>query len=150
PEVQMATSASPSTSGQRHEFVPGFKDERDASANLFDLRYLIGTLFSVYGVVLVIASFFVSRAKANGIDVNLYLGIGMFVLGAVFLVWARTRPLRLEGRSALAEAEEAAVGETGETVVGGTGETVVGGTGEAAAGEPSSEARGTAATPFRR
>ena len=86
-----------------------FKNEADASSGLFDLRYLIGGLFTVYGIVLIVASFFVSNAKAGGIDIDLWLGLGMLILGVFFLVWARSRPLRLEGQSALAQADDAAV-----------------------------------------
>jgi hypothetical protein len=86
-----------------------FKNEADASGGLFDLRYLIGGLFTVYGVILIVANFFVSNAKAGGIRINLWLGLAMLILGLFFLGWARARPLRLEGRSALAKADEAAV-----------------------------------------
>jgi hypothetical protein len=82
-----------------------FHDEKDASSSLFDLRYLIGTLFTFYGLLLFVASFFVSHEKSGDIDMNLWLGLSMLVLGLFFLGWARLRPLRLEGRSALAEAE---------------------------------------------
>jgi hypothetical protein len=87
-----------------------FKNEADASNTLFDLRYLIGGLFTIYGVVLIVASFFVSNVKSGGININLWLGLGMLILGVLFLVWARTRPLRLEGQSALAGAEREAGG----------------------------------------
>lgn len=73
-----------------------------ASSGLFDLRYLIGGLFTLYGVVLVIASPFVDDAKADGLDMNLWLGLGMLALGLGFVGWARWRPLRTEGESALA------------------------------------------------
>ncbi len=86
-----------------------FKNEADASSGLFDLRYLIGGLFTIYGVVLIVASFFVSNVKSGGINIDLWLGLGMLVLGVFFLVWARSRPLRVEGRSALAKADQAAV-----------------------------------------
>jgi len=85
-----------------------FKDEADASSSLFDLRYLIGGLFTVYGVILIVANFFVSNAKSGGIMINLWLGLGMLILGLLFLLWARLRPLRIEGESALAAAEHAA------------------------------------------
>ena len=79
-----------------------------ASSRLFDLRYLIGALFSLYGVALVVASPFVDDTKAGGRDVDLWLGLGMLALGVFFLAWARTRPLRLEGESARARAEHEA------------------------------------------
>ena len=95
--------------------VVTFKNEADASSSLFDLRYLIGGLFTVYGLVLIAASFFVSNVKSGGININLWLGLAMLILGVFFLVWARMRPLRIEGRSALAEAEaEAETGGPGD------------------------------------
>ncbi len=69
--------------------------EASASARLFDLRLLIGGLFVVYGVLLIIYSFFDSAAeiaKSAGIHLNLWLGIVMLVVGALFIVWARLQP----------------------------------------------------------
>ena len=94
----------------REDDVVTFKNEADASTGLFDLRYLIGGLFTVYGIVLIVASFFVSNVKSGGININLWLGLGMLILGVFFLVWARTRPLKLEGKSALAAAEDSTDG----------------------------------------
>ena len=88
--------------------VVTFHNENDASNSLFDLRYLIGGLFTVYGIVLIVASFFVSTAKSGGININLWLGIAMLILGVFFLIWARMRPLQVQGVSALAQAEEGA------------------------------------------
>ncbi len=80
-------------------------DTYGASSSLFDLRYLIGALFVLYGVVLVVASFFVDDAKSDGLDMNLWLGLGMGALGGFFLAWARLRPLTVEGESAMARAD---------------------------------------------
>jgi hypothetical protein len=68
-----------------------------AASKLFDLRLLIGGLFTLYGVLLIIYSFFDSPAeiaKAAGIHINLWLGIGMLVLGLLFLLWTRLGPLQ--------------------------------------------------------
>jgi hypothetical protein len=35
-------------------------------------------------------------AKAAGVRINLWTGIGMLITGLVFAVWARLRPLRPE------------------------------------------------------
>jgi hypothetical protein len=76
------------------------RDPKDATASrLFDLRTLIGALFVIYGVILTVVGLFDSEqelAKANGIRINLWLGLSMFVLGALFLLWVRLRPLKLE------------------------------------------------------
>jgi drug/metabolite transporter (DMT)-like permease len=65
-------------------------------AGLFDIRTIIGLLLGIYGVILVITSFFTSdkqMAKADGVDVNLWTGIGLLVASAVFIAWARLRPI---------------------------------------------------------
>ncbi len=69
---------------------------KSAAAKLFDLRLMIGALFTFYGVVLIFAGIFVTAAeirKASGININLWMGIGMLVLGLLFLLWWRLNPL---------------------------------------------------------
>ena len=71
---------------------------KSAAARLFDIRLLIGGLFTLYGVMLTIAGFFTSsaaRAKAANININLWLGIGMLILGVLFLIWQRVNPLHV-------------------------------------------------------
>ncbi|MFG1927501.1 hypothetical protein [Cryptosporangium sp. NPDC048952] len=70
---------------------------KSASRGLFDLRWLIAGLFLLYGVVLILLGIFDSDAeiqKADGIRINLWTGLGMFVLGALFALWSWLRPLR--------------------------------------------------------
>ena len=67
-----------------------------AAAKLFDLRVMIGCLFTFYGVVLIFAGIFDGPAeiqKAAGIRINLWMGIGMLVLGLLFLLWWRVLPV---------------------------------------------------------
>ena len=74
------------------EMSPALKS---AAAKLFDIRIMIGGLFVVYGLMLTIAGFFTTAAelaKAANININLWLGLGMLVLGVFFLVWARLDP----------------------------------------------------------
>jgi hypothetical protein len=71
---------------------------KSAAARLFDIRVLIGALFTLYGVMLVVAGFFTSDAqlkKASDININLWLGIGMLTLGLLFLLWWKVNPLKL-------------------------------------------------------
>jgi hypothetical protein len=92
--VSGASSASRSAANSADEDVP-----QSAAAKLFDIRLLIGGLFTLYGVMLTIAGFFTSdtaRQKASGININLWLGIGMLILGLLFLLWHRLRPLVIE------------------------------------------------------
>jgi len=65
------------------------------AARLFDIRRIIGGLFVVYGVIVTIAGIFASDAdidKAEGININLWTGLGMLALGLFFLAWLRLRP----------------------------------------------------------
>ena len=84
----------------------------ERAANLFDLRRIIGGVMTVWGVLLIVLGLTDSTEEANkaaGININLYAGIGMLIVGIVFLVWAFTRPLGTE----LAAAEAAESQEPG-------------------------------------
>ena len=75
----------------------GAEAPQSAAAKLFDLRVLIGGLFLVYGVMLTVAGLFTSSkelAKASHININLWMGIGMLVIGTFFLTWWQLSPLR--------------------------------------------------------
>jgi hypothetical protein len=75
----------------------GAEVPQSAAARLFDLRVLIGGLFLLYGVMLTVAGFFTSPrelAKASNININLWMGIGMLVIGGFFTAWWRLSPLR--------------------------------------------------------
>ena len=72
------------------------EDRTTKALNLFDLRRIIGALFIVYGVILTIVGITDSQKeidKAAGININLWTGIGMLVVGAIFIAWAMSRPL---------------------------------------------------------
>lgn len=72
-----------------------YEETHSAASKLFDLRYLIGGLFTVYGLMLTIAGFFTTdeeMAKAADININLWLGIFMLLIGIFFLVLARLSP----------------------------------------------------------
>ncbi|MFD9001956.1 hypothetical protein ACFV0T_13440 [Streptomyces sp. NPDC059582] len=65
------------------------------AARIFDLRRIIGGLFVVYGVIVTAAGISPSDAsldKSEGININLWTGLGMLLLGVFFLVWLKLRP----------------------------------------------------------
>ncbi|MFE1025345.1 hypothetical protein ACFW5I_12370 [Streptomyces sp. NPDC058818] len=65
------------------------------AARLFDIRRIIGGLFVVYGVIVTIAGLVASDDeidKAQGVNINLWTGLGMLVLGLFFLAWLKVRP----------------------------------------------------------
>ncbi|MEU9978634.1 hypothetical protein [Streptomyces sp. NPDC051014] len=75
--------------------VTDLEGRSTTAARIFDLRRIIGGLFVVYGIIVTITGITDSQAeidKAQGININLWTGIGMLLLGAVFLVWLWLRP----------------------------------------------------------
>ncbi|MFE9774938.1 hypothetical protein ACFYOV_25350 [Streptomyces sp. NPDC005931] len=65
------------------------------AARLFDIRRIIGGLCVVYGVIVTIAGITASDAdidKAEGVNINLWTGLGMLILGLLFLLWLKLRP----------------------------------------------------------
>jgi len=70
---------------------------RPHKAGAFDIRLIIALLIGVYGVVLTIMGIgFTSdadKAKAAGVNINLWAGIGMLVFTVLFVLWARLRPI---------------------------------------------------------
>ncbi|MFI8442373.1 hypothetical protein ACIGKG_17275 [Streptomyces rochei] len=65
------------------------------AARLFDIRRIIGGLFVVYGIIVTIAGLVASDDeidKAQGVNINLWTGLGMLVLGLFFLAWLKLRP----------------------------------------------------------
>ena len=71
----------------------GAREER--AANLFDIRRIIGGLFVLYGVIVTIVGITDDDAaidKAEGVNINLWTGLGMLLLGLFFLIWLKLRP----------------------------------------------------------
>jgi hypothetical protein len=71
--------------------------ERSRISRLFDIRLVIGGLLSLYGVVLVVKGALDGASaldRTGGLRINLWTGIGLLVVGALFLLWARLSPLQ--------------------------------------------------------
>ena len=71
-------------------------------ANRFDIRRIIGGVFIVYGVTLTIVGIVGSeevKNKAAGINVNLWTGLAMLVVGGLMIFWALARPVAPEDRA---------------------------------------------------
>ena len=70
--------------------------EQPHRAGLFDIRIIIAGLIGVYGVILFVVAFFTSdeqKDKADGMNINLYAGIGMIVVAGLFIAWSQWRPI---------------------------------------------------------
>ena len=80
------------------------EDEVEAAriANRFDIRRIIGGLFLLYGVILAIVGIVGSnevKNKAAGVNVNLWTGLGMLIVGALMIYWALARPVAPEPKT---------------------------------------------------
>lgn len=82
----------------------------ETRTSAFDIRLIIALLLGVYGVVLtVLGLFFVTDEdvrKGADVNINLWTGIAMLVVGALFVLWARLRPLRVPRSEAPAESTQ--------------------------------------------
>jgi hypothetical protein len=106
----------------------------EKTANLFDLRRIIGGLFVVLGLLLAILGLFDSQEeidKAAGVNINLWAGLGMLALGLLFVAWALWRPLSEELGSEQPSGGPGGDGERGSEQPGGR----PGGDGERPVGE---------------
>lgn len=81
----------------------GATDEEEVvaarAANRFDVRRIIGGLFTLYGITMVITGLVGShhiKTKAAGINIDLWTGIAMMVFAALMLTWAFSRPVMPE------------------------------------------------------
>ena len=65
------------------------------TAGAFDIRNFIGALLGLYGVILTLLGIFADKSydKTGNVNANLYAGIGLLVVSAVFIVWARLKPI---------------------------------------------------------
>jgi xanthine/uracil/vitamin C permease (AzgA family) len=85
------------------------KAETVRAARLFDVRRVIGGLFTVYGVIVTILGIFDSQEeidKAAGVRINLWIGLGMLILGLLFLLWQWWRPAEPPPPSDIPPADE--------------------------------------------
>ena len=83
------------TEGEIAREVTELETKSATASRIFDLRCIIGGLFVVYGVIVTITGITDSQSaidKAQGVNINLWTGIGMLALGVFFLVWLKLRP----------------------------------------------------------
>jgi len=92
---------------QQAEQVDAMLAESASAVRLFDVRRIIGGLFVIYGAIVLIMGITDGKAaiaKAQGVNINLWTGIGMLVLGLLFLLWMFLRPSKAPDRATV-EAE---------------------------------------------
>src|SRR6476646_6838574 len=65
------------------------------TAGLADIRNIIGGLLGTYGVILTLLGILADPQddKTGGVNANLWAGLALLVASAIFLTWARLRPV---------------------------------------------------------
>ncbi len=75
----------------------------------FDVRSIIGTLLGVFGVILLVTALVKGKGgtppHGDPDWLNLYVSIGLLLAAAVFIVWARVRPLLVPVEEGTIEAQ---------------------------------------------
>jgi hypothetical protein len=67
--------------------------------SLFDLRWILAILFGIYGIAVTLmgllthAKTVTASGQDVGVNVNLWTGVPMLVLGILFALWAGLRPV---------------------------------------------------------
>jgi hypothetical protein len=67
------------------------------TAGIFDIRNIIGSLLTIYGVILTLMGLFVEPQsdQTAGSNANLVAGIVLLVMGLGFIAWAYLRPVKV-------------------------------------------------------
>jgi hypothetical protein len=80
------------------------------TAGALDIRNIIGGLLAVYGVILLLMGLFGDKEldKTGDVNANLWAGIALAVVGALFLIWARLRPIVVPAHVVDADADRPA------------------------------------------
>lgn len=65
------------------------------TAGAFDVRTIIGALLGIYGLILLLMGIFAETdpGKTGNVNSNLWAGIALLVVSAVFLAWWKLRPI---------------------------------------------------------
>jgi membrane-bound ClpP family serine protease len=72
-------------------------DNAKRKVGVFDIRFVIGGLVGIYGVILTLLGLFNASdeelARGDGLNINLWAGLGMIVFAVVMGAWAYWRPV---------------------------------------------------------
>ncbi|MCW2798648.1 MAG: hypothetical protein JWQ70_120 [Aeromicrobium sp.] len=72
-------------------------DNGKRKIGVFDIRFVIGGLIGLYGVILTLLGVFNASddelARGDGVNINLWAGLAMVVFALVMGAWAYLRPV---------------------------------------------------------
>jgi predicted cobalt transporter CbtA len=85
-------------------------DPHVQTAGAFDIRIFIGSLIGIFGVALTLMGLFgftaEESAKTDGLNANLWAGLGMILAAIVFFAWTKLQPIHMVVRDNEPGAEE--------------------------------------------
>ncbi len=85
---------------------------RTTTAGAFDIRSIIGGLIGLYGLILVAMGLWFTDdadlSKADGVNLNLRVGIGLLVFAVIMVAWVVLRPLRVPDEDVTDDAKSGA------------------------------------------
>lgn len=77
---------------------------RARRAGAFDIRIVIAALFGIFGLILTGMGLFgtsdADLQKSDGMNINLWTGIGLLVVAVLFVLWNRLRPIIVDTEAA--------------------------------------------------
>ena len=92
----MSDDSSRDSAASRDPEIERTEEAKSSAASLFDIRRVIGGLFTLYGVLVLGAGLFDgsnAKEKASGMNINVWTGLGMLLLGLGMLAWMALRPV---------------------------------------------------------
>lgn len=100
------TASTPPTAASATEVADAVKERkkvghRSHMAGAFDIRNVIGALLGIYGLVLLISYFLLdpgqsTMGEAKDSIYNLWSGLGMLAVAALFLLWSKFEPIKID------------------------------------------------------
>ncbi|MDZ7577693.1 MAG: hypothetical protein U0904_05915 [Candidatus Nanopelagicales bacterium] len=64
-------------------------------ARFLDLRFVLAALFAIFGVLVTLTGIFATPAevaKAAGINISFWTGIGLLIVSGIFTLWLLSAP----------------------------------------------------------
>jgi hypothetical protein len=69
------------------------------AAGALEIRSIIAILLGIYGIVLLVMGAFFTSAddltRADGVNLNLWTGVGLIVAALLFVLWIKLNPLEV-------------------------------------------------------